>query len=436
MCTEDSAGIVVDTNSTSSSSSEDNKENTSPSSPIQTPIIISKGLTRRQRKNHRRRGEKNRSRGAGVMQRQQSPTPLKHWVKLDLPEASVHKFLGSYVLSHEQMLSLGYPVHIWEDDLDAIHIFNNPPPHLRPKHKFDVNAREFVPRNRGSSDSGQGSSSESDENSSEAYAVKTKDTGERICVRCRAVFEIKKTTEYYAKETCVFHAGKMSNGGYMNRVVFSCCGQGKNSPGCCRLEYHVWSGLLSGFNGPFRDFVQTKSLDTDSVYSGVFALDCEMVYTIAGMELARVTVVGIDGHVVYDKYVRPKNNVFDYNTRYSGITQNDLENNDVKSLEEVRNDLLTFINANTILIGHGLENDLRALKMVHYNVIDTAVAFPHFNGLPSKHSLKFLAKNHLGREIQNNTDKGHDSAEDSQACMELMLYRVHMDFDALIQHCR
>ena len=78
-----------------------------------------------------------------------------------------------------------------------------------------------------------------------------------------------------------------------------------------------------------------------------------------------VTVVGIDGRLVYETIIRPDDTIIDYNTRFSGVTARDLKrgNNSVKSLKDVQNDLLGFINANTILIGHGLENDLRALKV-------------------------------------------------------------------------
>lgn len=54
----------------------------------------------------------------------------------------------------------------------------------------------------------------------------------------------------------------------------------------------------------------------DVTTPGVFALDCEMIYTTAGSELARVTVVDLDGNVVYDRIVKPKGNVLDCNTRW------------------------------------------------------------------------------------------------------------------------
>ena len=56
----------------------------------------------------------------------------------------------------------------------------------------------------------------------------------------------------------------------------------------------------------------------------MYGLDCEMVYTGLGLELVKVTVVGVDGRLVYESLVMPENDIIDYNTRFSGITQKDL----------------------------------------------------------------------------------------------------------------
>ena len=65
-----------------------------------------------------------------------------------------------------------------------------------------------------------------------------------------------------------------------------------------------------------------------------------------------------------------------------------------------------------MLVGHSIESDLRALKLVHFRVVDTAALYPHPKGLPFKMSLKGLAKEFLEQEIQQGGGtSGHDSAQ-------------------------
>ncbi|KAH8035932.1 hypothetical protein HPB51_012306 [Rhipicephalus microplus] len=82
--------------------------------------------------------------------------------------------------------------------------------------------------------------------------------------------------------------------------------------------------------------------------------------------------------------------------------------------------------ADTILLGHILDLDLRALRLIHETVVDTAAVFPHRWRLPYKRALRTLitsAPQHLSKIIQNGVD-GHDSQEDAAACVELMLWKV------------
>jgi len=83
-----------------------------------------------------------------------------------------------------------------------------------------------------------------------------------------------------------------------------------------------------------------------------------------GVELARVTVINSDLKSVYETLVRPEHKVVDYNTRFSGITSDQLHG--VKTrLRDVQAALLSMCDDRTILIGHSLESDLVALK-VHW----------------------------------------------------------------------
>lgn len=54
-------------------------------------------------------------------------------------------------------------------------------------------------------------------------------------------------------------------------------------------------------------------------------MDCEMVYGVWGPELARVSVVDMHNELVLDLIVKPRNMVIDYNTRFSGLTANQVE---------------------------------------------------------------------------------------------------------------
>ncbi|KHJ76955.1 hypothetical protein OESDEN_23425 [Oesophagostomum dentatum] len=84
-----------------------------------------------------------------------------------------------------------------------------------------------------------------------------------------------------------------------------------------------------------------------------------------------------------------------------------------------------MINSETILIGHALENDLKALRIVHDNIIDTSVLFSRSSaeGRRFKRSLKSLAREKLDMEIQSEAG-GHDSGEDAWAAMRLVLRAV------------
>ena len=92
-----------------------------------------------------------------------------------------------------------------------------------------------------------------------------------------------------------------------------------------------------------------------------------MVYTRLGYELARITVVNLKKEVVYDTLVKPKYPIECYNSLYSGIEEKMMEG--VRTtLKDVQAVLLSLFSNKTILIGHSLDSDLRAL---HVNIINS-----------------------------------------------------------------
>jgi DNA polymerase III epsilon subunit-like protein len=158
----------------------------------------------------------------------------------------------------------------------------------------------------------------------------------------------------------------------------------------------------------------------------VLAIDCEMVMTARGLELARVSALAWNGDpssaetLVLDELVRPAAPVTDYLTQWSGITAEKLS--DVSTtLGDVQQRLLDLIGESTILVGHSLENDLFALRLFHRRCIDTAVLFR--NGRGFKCSLRSLAEKYLGESIQQSSG-GHDSIQDARAALRLVRFAM------------
>ncbi|XP_066516442.1 RNA exonuclease 5-like isoform X2 [Hoplias malabaricus] len=167
--------------------------------------------------------------------------------------------------------------------------------------------------------------------------------------------------------------------------------------------------VSSGADGPV----------TDS--SPLFGLDCEMCLTHAGNELTRVALVDSRGRCVLDKLVKPYNPIINYFTRFSGITHSMLEGVDTR-LEDVQKMIQDLLPEDAVLVGHSLENDLRALKMIHPHVIDTSLLYCRQFG--QKFKLKRLAEVILQREIQCEGRRGHDPCEDAQAALDLAQYFI------------
>lgn len=141
----------------------------------------------------------------------------------------------------------------------------------------------------------------------------------------------------------------------------------------------------------------------------VVALDCEMIYTTGGFRVARVSIVDGSGKEVFDQLVRMddgvhvmsvlllflpflwilKQSLRDFNTRFSGITE-EIYATALLPLASIRETLNTYLDSNTILIGHALDNDLKTLRILHHKCIDTALLFPHRAGAPYRRALKDL----------------------------------------------
>ncbi|RWV92785.1 hypothetical protein GW17_00044807 [Ensete ventricosum] len=160
---------------------------------------------------------------------------------------------------------------------------------------------------------------------------------------------------------------------------------------CVSDELQTIDALLTCKVKRKRDEVELKHKTSGQTFEqGMYrsqwhdAFDC---VTAEGFELTRVTLVNVAGEfelVVLDKLVKPSNSILDYNTRYSGITR------------EMLNDVTTTIKDVQIQAsgnGHDSIEDARAamelalLKIRHVNLsvpfLTSIAPGPDF-GLPPK----------------------------------------------------
>lgn len=153
--------------------------------------------------------------------------------------------------------------------------------------------------------------------------------------------------------------------------------------------------------------------------------------------------------VLYDAYVKPTKNVTDYRTKWSGITRERLEKDDVITLRQCRMDVLSFLSSSPdgrtiVLVGHALQNDFDVLNIQHPRELirDTAKYKPLMRPVRKKfypRKLSDLSREYLNVHIQNHgvpsllyekedgkcddddMNLGHDSIEDAAAT--LLLYK-------------
>ena len=128
--------------------------------------------------------------------------------------------------------------------------------------------------------------------------------------------------------------------------TWNCCGRSVRGKGCTEDKSHIFLSQPLG---------------------KVFALDCEMVKTSAGTEIARVALLDFSGEICIDKFVKPQNEVLDYGTKYSGITEDKLRGIKTR-LSDVKKSLNRLVSDNDILVGHSIAHDLKGLHWRHEKV--------------------------------------------------------------------
>lgn len=217
-------------------------------------------------------------------------------------------------------------------------------------------------------------------------------------------------------------------------------------------------------------------------FRAAVAIDCEMGTAISGdSELIRLTAIDyLTGEVLINNLVQPDQHMLHLNTKFSGVTF--LQLNEAKRKKTslrgkagAREALWRFVGPHTALVGHGLNNDLRALKWIHPTVIDSYMVEHRIVQAKKKAdkeaaeaaaaaaavttetsaddlaeqiqdlelspqiasqskqkrtkgtgdlALKTLMKKYINRDIQTQGNKGHDSFEDALAARDLVHWMV------------
>ncbi|XP_065191034.1 uncharacterized protein LOC135822238 [Sycon ciliatum] len=153
------------------------------------------------------------------------------------------------------------------------------------------------------------------------------------------------------------------------------------------------------------------------------AIDCEFVGVGPNGSknaLARCSIVNHHGHVLYDTFVQPLEDVTDFRTRVSGVRPRDLK--DAPSQSTVLSEVDKLMKGR-VLVGHAIKNDLKALYLSHpQRMIRDTQCFDRYKKLVKggKPGLKRLCRLVLNIDIQSGE---HSSVEDAQATMKL--YRLH-----------
>ncbi|KAN0112713.1 hypothetical protein V8E51_005664 [Hyaloscypha variabilis] len=286
--------------------------------------------------------------------------------------------------------------------------------------------------------------------------------GWEVCDRCKTRFQVfpgrrEEDGALASGGKCTYHFGKpyfqerSPNEPKAKRIKkYRCCGESMgDSAGCTYAENHVFKISEVKRLAAILNFEKTPE-NVEKVSDRPVCIDGEMGYTVYGLELIRLTATSWpNGEPLFDVLVRPLGPILDLNSRYSGVWPKHMAealpwsasgedaNGTLRIVESpaaARALLFSYLSPATPLIGHGLENDLNATRVIHPIIIDTALLFPHKAGLPYRNGLKMLMQTHLNRHIQVVVDgkmDGHDSKEDANAAGDLVRFALAKEWSKM-----
>jgi RNA exonuclease 1 len=178
---------------------------------------------------------------------------------------------------------------------------------------------------------------------------------------------------------CVFHPGTVDGG----TKCYDCCGQHVSEPkACCTSDVHRLRKYQPGHLERLYQLYPTpppyNAKREDRPLRHAVSIDCEMGTAMTGdPELIRVSAVDYyTGEVLVNNLVATDQPMQHLNTKYSGVTWGQM-NRAIRARKTLdgkagaRNALWRFVGPHTILVGHGVNNDLRAMRWIHPRVVDS-----------------------------------------------------------------
>ncbi|KUL91639.1 hypothetical protein ZTR_01043 [Talaromyces verruculosus] len=187
-------------------------------------------------------------------------------------------------------------------------------------------------------------------------------------------------------------------------------------------------------NVPYSKFRQTPPALIQPKRK-VVAIDCEMVGLWKNTDCVALlcAVDVLTGETLLNTYVNPVSKVLAWRSTVSGVTRQSMseaieQGRALRGWAAARDALWEYIDAETIIVGHALQNDLNVLGIFHPRIVDTAilasqVVFPETRDkkFPESYGLKRLLLSWLNMTIQTGK-KGHDCLEDTLATRELAIW--------------
>jgi DNA polymerase III epsilon subunit-like protein len=205
-------------------------------------------------------------------------------------------------------------------------------------------------------------------------------------------------------------------------------------PGTIRNKSRPSKGSIQSYQ--FRETPHAERQGAGTIRA--IAIDCEMVGVRNGRQtLAFVSAIDfLTGDVLISRYVNPVEDVVDWRSQFSGVTQTIMTSAIASgaafgSWREARDKLWEYMDQSTVLVGHSLNYDLEVLGMSHAKVVDSAIltaeavflSVESTKPLTRMWGLKTLAKDLLSLDIQVSSC-GHSALEDAYAARDVIIWCI------------